>query len=63
MMPDFATAEPKVEIRIPSVSADLRRQFKMLCASKNTTMGKRLQELIRNDLDKAPYPWSAPKDE
>ena len=32
-MPDFATVEPKVEIRIPNVPAKLRRDFKALCAS------------------------------
>lgn len=49
-MPDFATVEPKVEIRIPHVPAKLRRDFKALCASKGRTMGRRLQELIRDDL-------------
>ena len=39
MMPDFATVEPKVEIRIPNVPAKLRRDFKALCASKGTDDG------------------------
>ena len=50
-MPDFATVEPKVEIRIPNVPAKLRRDFKALCASRGKTMGRRLQELIRDDLE------------